>query len=113
MMTIKVTKAKNIFEATRGLTGKTEIEPLLLQTRFGIHTFGMRVPIDVVILNSKHEIVTVKENLKPNRIFFWKPIYNSVLELPEGTIQRLNLKKHAKLQLTTHKSSMVQYSHVS
>ena len=99
MQTIKVKQAKNIWEQIKGLLGTSQPYPLLLTTRWGIHTFGMKYPIDVVILNSKNTIVKLKENLKPNQIFLWNPRYKHVLELPKGYIGKYTLTYGGKLSL--------------
>jgi hypothetical protein len=61
---------------------------MLLKTHFGIHTFGMKYPIDILILDQQNCVVARKENLKPNTIFLWNPRYETVLELPAGTIKK-------------------------
>lgn len=61
---------------------------MLLKTRFGIHTFGMKYPIDVLILNKQNHVVAMKEKLKTNRIFVWNMKYETVLELPYGAIKK-------------------------
>jgi uncharacterized protein len=71
-----------------GLIGAKKAEALILKTRFGIHTFGLRFPIDVLILNKERELVDLRENLKPARIFVWKPHYNTVIELPNDSIKK-------------------------
>lgn len=91
-----VQKAKNWKDKTIGLIGTKKPQSLLLRTHFGIHTFGMRYPIDVLILNSQNKVVALKENLKPNRMFLWNPHYDNVLELPKGTINK------SKTQLGDH-----------
>ncbi len=99
MKTITVKRAVKIKEKIIGLIGKRNIKPLLLETRFGIHTFGVKYPIDVVILNGQYRVVDTAENLKPNRIFIWNPKYKRVLELPKGTIKELKLKQGQTIQL--------------
>jgi uncharacterized protein len=89
--TLKATEAKGIWENMQGLIGKRKFTPMLFQTRFGIHTFGMLVPIDVIVLDKNNQIVAVKKNLKPFRIFLWNPKYSKIIELPENTIKNLNL----------------------
>lgn len=91
-MTIHVKKVKNLLEKMLGLIGKKTPYPLLLKTRFGIHTFGLMFPIDVIILNEKGKVVKTKQNLLPNRVFFWKAKYNIVLELPAKTIEKKNIR---------------------
>ncbi len=99
MVEIQIKKAKNLFEKVKGLIGKKEPMAFYLKTRFGIHTFGLRFPIDVVILDSRHKIVHLKENIKPNRIYLWNPSFYHVLELPLHTIKKLELKKGVEIKL--------------
>ncbi|HXS14798.1 MAG TPA: DUF192 domain-containing protein [Candidatus Saccharimonadales bacterium] len=99
MKILKAKQARTFLEKSKGLLGEKESYPLFFQTRWGIHTFGMRFPIDVVILTDDYTVYKVKQNLKANHFFFWNPIYKNVLELPEGTIQKekLELKERIKL----------------
>ncbi len=69
-----------------GLIGQKKAKAIVLTTRFGIHTFGLRFPIDVIILNNKNEVVVLKKALHPNRIFMWNPKYKQVIELPNKAI---------------------------
>ena len=99
MITLHVRHAKSLMSQTIGLIGAKQAYALLLRTRFGIHTFGLRFPIDVVILDTTYHIVALKKNLKPNRIFVWSPIWSLVIELPAGSIakKRLHIGDHVKL----------------
>lgn len=92
MVTLKITKADNLRKKVIGLIGKSSPEPILIKTRFGIHTFGLKFPIDVLILDRENKVQYIKKNLGPNRIFFWKPIYNIVLELTGGTVKKKGIK---------------------
>lgn len=91
MHTLRVKRAKNAWQATVGLIGAKQAYALLIETRFGIHTFGLAFPIDVLILDSSHRIVKMKSNLVPNQIFLWPPIWGLVIELPAGSITSKNL----------------------
>lgn len=71
-----------------GLVGQKKPEAIIFFTRFGIHTFFMQFYIDVLILDKSKKVMSLKENLKPNRVFFWNPKYNTVLELPSGSIKK-------------------------
>lgn len=86
-------------EKSKGLIGEKKAFPVFFKTRFGIHTFGMKFPIDVVILDKKMVVVSLKENLKPNRFLFWNPIYCGVLELPSGEAKRIGIEKDSLLKL--------------
>jgi uncharacterized membrane protein (UPF0127 family) len=80
-------EAKSLTQKTVGLTSFSNPHTLILSTRFGIHTFGMKFPIDVLILNTSNNVVAMKKNLTPNRLFLWNPKYATVIELPEGKIK--------------------------
>ena len=101
MHSIHAKQAKNLWEQTKGLLGTNKPYPLLFHTRWGIHTLGMKYPIDIVILDKNNTIVKLKENLKPNQIFLWNPKYTNVLELPEGTIQKMKLTLQTQLNVQT------------
>ena len=64
----------------------------MFKTRFGIHTFFLTKPIDVLVLDKKHVVQSIKEGLQPNKVFFWNPEYFWVLELPQETIKKSNTK---------------------
>lgn len=92
MISIAVKETKNLTEKVRGLIGKDKPSALLLRTHFGIHTFGLKFAIDVLILNKENKVVELKKSLAPNRIFVWNPIYEKVVELPNGTITKKKIK---------------------
>jgi uncharacterized protein len=99
MRKIEVRKTKNMKEKIAGLIGKEKPSAIMLQTRFGIHTFGVKFPIDVLILNNEDKVMSLKENLKPNRIFLWNPKYARVLELPDGMIKKKAIKMNEVIDL--------------
>jgi len=100
MITLKVRKAVGWKESMKGLLGRPKGTYLLLKTRFGIHTFGMKYPIDVVVVDDKNTVQVLKSNLKPNQIFLWNPKWDTVLELPEGFISKNNIMLHEKVLYT-------------
>jgi hypothetical protein len=53
----------------------------------GIHTFGMRFPIDAAYLDSHRRVVRVYKRLVPSRIAALSFRAKSVLELPAGTLE--------------------------
>lgn len=98
MIVLKVKTAKNLKEKTFGLIGRKYAESLLIKTRFGIHTFFLKFPIDVIVLDKNYEVKYIKENLKPNRIFIWNPLYDTVIEMPEKTVNEKKIKKGDKIE---------------
>ena len=87
----KVRKADNFLTRLVGLLKRTNLGPeeaLWLMPSRGIHTIGMKFPIDIVFLNKSHQVVGLMAGLAPYRI---SPVHfngYSVLELPNGTIKK-------------------------
>lgn len=69
-----------------GLIGSKNPNAVIFTTRFGIHTFLLKFPIDVLILDKDNKIVSLRNNLKPNKIFLWNIRHNIVIELASGSI---------------------------
>ncbi len=72
-----------------GLLANSELSPgsgLLIQPSSGVHTFGMRFPIDVVALDRKTKVRGTWENVRPFRIVALSLKTYQVLELPVGSI---------------------------
>ena len=68
-------------------------------TTFGIHTFGVKFPIDVLILDNNFNVKKIKENLSPCRFFFWNIKYSNVVEAPSGTIFQNGIKINDKIEI--------------
>jgi uncharacterized membrane protein (UPF0127 family) len=87
----KVRKADNFFTRLIGLLKRKHLGPeeaLWLMPSKGIHTIGMKFPIDVVFLNRGHHVVGLMSGLLPYRISAVHLSGYSVLELPNGTIKK-------------------------
>ena len=80
--------AATLTEKAKGLLGKEEPEALYFKTRFGIHTFGMKFPIDCAVLDDTFTVRAMREQMNPNKGFFWNPRFSNVVELPSGTLSR-------------------------
>ena len=71
-----------------GLLKHTKLDPgegLLIRTE-GVHTFGMKFPIDVVFLSKKKKILKIRSKMPRSRIAL-SLLAHSVLELPAGTCE--------------------------
>ena len=73
-----------------GLLGERELDAgdgLLIDPSQGVHTWGMRFPIDVLVLDGDCSAIGLKQRMGPFRItrMFWKGAM--VLELPSGTLE--------------------------
>ena len=96
---LQVKQATTVVGKAIGLIGQKPY-PLLLKTRWGIHTFGMKEPIDILILDRNTIVRQLKVNLAPNRFFWWNPLFATVVELPKGTIntQRITIGSAIRLK---------------
>jgi uncharacterized protein len=92
MKTLKIKELKNFWDKAMGMLMLEKPEAIFFKTRWGIHTFGVKWPIDVAVLDQNERVVKMVWGLKPNRIWLWNPIYNSVVELPAGDLKRLKVK---------------------
>lgn len=86
---VEVIDLKSLKEKTFGAIIFSK-KALILNTRFGIHTFFVKNPLDIIILDNRNRVKIIK-NLKPNRIFVWNPKFPKVLELPDGSADNLKL----------------------
>jgi uncharacterized membrane protein (UPF0127 family) len=75
--------AGSLLQKGLGLIGQDRSKSLILHTRWGIHSFGLKNTIDILVLGGKDEVV-IKKELKPWRILIWNPVYKTVVELPRG-----------------------------
>jgi uncharacterized protein len=81
--------AGTLLARMKGLLGRNSLpsgEGLLIKSCMGIHTFGMKYPLDIVFLNRENRVVAVKRNMPPNRVTGLCFSASSVLELPVGTL---------------------------
>jgi len=87
----KVRKADNFLTRLVGLLKRSHLGPeeaLWLMPSKGIHTIGMKFPIDVVFLTKDNQVVGLISGLAPYRISAIHLTGYSVLELPNGTIRK-------------------------
>lgn len=101
ILSLHVIYAKALQEKVLGLIGKTKPYPIFFKTRLGIHTFGVKFPLDILILDKNAIVRVVKQPLKQRQLFFWNPFYDAVVELPEGTIKKKNINIGDKIELIT------------
>ncbi len=99
MITLKVRILRTLIEKSAGLIGVKCAFPVFFSTHWGIHTFGVRSPIDVLILDKDNRVVVIRHRLPPNRILFWNPIYDRVVELPPGTIVKKGISVGTQIAL--------------
>jgi len=89
--------ANTIIRSSIGLLNQPPGIAMLFKTRWGIHTLGMKYPLDIIILNGNMEIVKIKKNLQPNRIFFWNPFYSQIIEISSNQNTKIKINDILKI----------------
>src|SRR5271154_5226720 len=75
-------------------------EGLLLDRCYGIHTFGMRFPIDVLFLDKDLRVIRAVKALPPHRTcIVKKSVY--VLEVPVGALDASRTEEGDQIQIRT------------
>jgi len=77
----------------RGLLGRESLaegEGLVIAPSQGVHTFGMRFPIDVVGVGRHGEVLKVRARVPPRRIVLSLSAF-AIVELPAGAAERAGL----------------------
>jgi protein-S-isoprenylcysteine O-methyltransferase Ste14/uncharacterized membrane protein (UPF0127 family) len=85
----RVTVAGNFFARLVGLLGTVNPDPqkaFYIDPCMGLHTLGMKYPIDVVFLNSERKVIKLLPNLSPNRITRIMLSAKCAIELPPNTL---------------------------
>jgi len=83
-----------------GLLGKRSIAPdegLLIRPSSGVHTFGMRFPIDIVALDKRNRVLGAWSNIGPWRIRGLGLRTRSILELAAGRIDHCGIARGDQL----------------
>jgi uncharacterized membrane protein (UPF0127 family) len=73
-------------ERMLGLRGRPDPEPLLLRHTRSVHTFGMLVPIDVVLLDRRWVVVRIVR-MRPGRVLLPRGRVGSVFEIREAAFE--------------------------
>jgi len=106
----KVRKADNFLTRLVGLLKRTHLGPeeaLWLMPSKGIHTVGMKFPIDVLFLNKAHQILGLMSGMLPYRVSAVHFRAYSVLELPNGTIKKSQTEIGDQLEISLAETSEI------
>lgn len=95
--------ADTVWKRMVGLLNRNRYDPgegLVLNHCYGIHTFFMRFPIDVLFLDQDYRVLRTVPELRPFRTsVVKKAVY--VVELPAGTISRSQTQVGDQIQIRT------------
>ena len=78
---------RGVLEKAEGLLGAEIPEAVMFRTRWGIHTVGMKFPIDVIVTDKKHIVKKIRHAMPSGKFLFWNPKHDTVIELPHGAIK--------------------------
>jgi uncharacterized protein len=100
----RITIADTSLTRLIGLVGRRRLDAgcgLLIRPSFGIHTFGMLFPIDVVALNKNLQVLKLWHRLIPFRMTSIHLKTDSMLELPAGQIRNCQMKVGDQLEFVS------------
>ena len=106
----KVRKADNFLTRLVGLLKRTHLGPeeaLWLMPSKGIHTIGMKFPIDVVFLNREFYVLALISGMHPYRVSGVHMRGYSVIELPNGTIRKSRTEIGDQLEISLAETSQI------
>ena len=104
----KTRKADNFITRLVGLLKRSTLGPeeaLWLMPSKGIHTIGMKFPIDVLFLDKKNFVLDIVSGMAPYRISRVDLRAYSVLELPNGTIKKSHTEVGDQLEISLVETS--------
>ena len=103
--------ARSFWARGRGLMGRAplpESYALIILPESSIHTFFMRVPIDVLFVDRSDNVIGLREAMPPSRPFAgvapWRGRY--VIEMPAGVIAATGTALGDQLALEPHPDKM-------
>jgi uncharacterized membrane protein (UPF0127 family) len=84
-----------------GRSGLLDDQALWIHHCNSIHTCFMKFAIDCVFVDKKMKVQVLRSDVRPWRVIgpFWKA--SSVIEMPAGTIRRLNIQVGDELYVGT------------
>lgn len=106
----KVYKADNFLTRLVGLLKRTQLGPeeaLWLMPSKGIHTIGMKFPIDVLFLNKDCHVVGLISAMAPYRVSSVHISSYSVIELPNGMIKKSRTEVGDLLEISLAETSEI------
>ncbi|WDM16985.1 DUF192 domain-containing protein [Streptomyces lavenduligriseus] len=84
---------------TRGLLGRDAVAgAMLLSPASGVHTFGMRIPIDVAYLDRRLTVIAVR-TMQPGRLGLPRPRARHVLEAVAGAMAGWGVRAGVRVEV--------------
>jgi len=96
----RIAVADGFWTRLRGLLGRPEPgrgEGLLLTPCRGVHMWGMRYPLDVLLVDGEGRVVAAYRELQPGKRTKMHRRARHAIELPTGTIDRTGTREGDEL----------------
>lgn len=96
----------SIFSKAKGLMFSRKLKDSGLvfwfnsEKKRSLHMFFVFFPIDVLFLNSKRDIVEMKENFRPFTIYYPRQSSKYIIELPAGSIMNSKTERGDEVNFT-------------
>lgn len=94
--------ADTFFKRLIGLMFKQKLKPgegIILSPCNMIHTFGMKITLDIAFLSDDNKVLNILQNLGPNHMGKGMKNTAKVLELPAGMLQSTRTKPGDRLSI--------------
>ncbi len=91
VINMQIIEAKTFFQKLKGLMFQKEFNYILKIKTNGIHTFFMKIPIDVILTDKNNKILYIYKNLKPNKIIMPKRKVKYTYEIPINKINKTKI----------------------
>lgn len=91
---LEITIASTFLSRLVGLLAHRSLDNrsgMLIAPCGGIHTIGMRFPIDVIFLSRRWQVLGYSDGVKPNRLRFSPKGTYAVLEIADGNRNRTGI----------------------
>lgn len=88
---MEIKEAKTFLQKLKGLMFQAEFNYILKFKANGIHTFFMKIPIDVVLTDKNNKILYIYRNLKPNKIILPKKHVKYTYEMPTNYLKNIQV----------------------
>ena len=93
-----VKEANTFIKKLKGLMFIKKFNYILKFKTNGIHTFFMKINIDVILTDKEDKILYIYRNLKPNKIILPKRKVKYTYEMPVNYIKNIKIGDHLNLK---------------
>lgn len=93
-----VKEANTFIKKLKGLMFIKEFNYILKFKTNGIHTFFMKINIDVILTDKEDKILYIYRNLKPNKIILPKRKVKYTYEMPVNYIKNIKIGDNLNLK---------------